>query len=107
MYVLLADKSQRNKHDIFYAAFSTVMLLMTSLWIPTQAVFGEKMWLEDTNYPGGVDAYWTANDTVWYMDLGTAAIAVLQLMTDGLMVRMIPDGNMYAEMIGSRSTGVG
>jgi len=86
MYVLLADKSRRNKHDMFYAAFSTVMMLLTSIFIPTQAVFGEKMWLENASFPGGPSAYWATNDTVWYMVFGSAAIALLQLMTDALMI---------------------
>ena len=72
---------------MFYASFSSVMLLMITIWVSTQAIFGEKMWLVDAGFPGGPDAYWASNVSVWYMDLGTTAITVLQLMTDGLMVR--------------------
>ena len=63
-----------------------MMLLMITIWISTQAIFGEKMWLEDANFPGGPDSYWASNISVWYMDWGTTAITVLQLMTDALMV---------------------
>lgn len=87
MHVLLSPEGRRKKSDVLYAIFSTVMLLMITLWVSTQAVFGEEMWLVNAGYPGGPDAYWASYASVWYMDLGTTAITVLQLMTDGLMVR--------------------
>jgi hypothetical protein len=87
MHVLLSSEARRKKSDVFYAIFSTVMLLLITIWVSTQAIFGEKMWLVDAGFPGGPDAYWASNASIWYMDLGTTAITVLQLMTDGLMVR--------------------
>lgn len=87
MHVLLYAKTHHKKGHVFYVVFSTVMLVMITTWVSTQAIFGEKMWIEDASFPGGPDAYWAANVSVWYMDLGTAAITILQLMTDGLMVR--------------------
>lgn len=88
MYLLLSPRLPHQKVDVLYAIFSSVMLLMLTIWVATQAIFGEKMWLEDAGYPGGPDAYWAANNADWYMDFGTTAITVLQLMTDGLMVRI-------------------
>ncbi|KAF8548726.1 hypothetical protein OG21DRAFT_1422559 [Imleria badia] len=86
MHVLLSSNIRHKRSDKFYVTFSSVMLLMITIWVSTQAVFGEKMWLIDAAFPGGPDAYWAANVSVWYMDLGTTAITVLQLMTDGLMI---------------------
>ncbi|KAI9566084.1 hypothetical protein HD554DRAFT_2194648 [Boletus coccyginus] len=86
MHALLSPKARRRKSDVFYTSFSSVMLLMITIWVSTQAVFGEKMWLEDAGFPGGPDAYWASNASVWYMDFGTTAVIVLQLMTDGLMI---------------------
>lgn len=87
MHVLLSPNVRHKKSDKFYVTFSSVMLLMITVWVSTQAIFGEKMWLIDAGLPGGPDAYWAANVSIWYMDMGTTAITVLQLMTDGLMVR--------------------
>lgn len=89
MHVLLSRKVQRQKYDVFCAIFSSVMLFLITIWVSTQAVFGEKMWLEDAPFPGGPDAYWASNVSIWYMDFGTTAVAVLQLMTDALMVRYV------------------
>jgi len=86
MRALLFHGRPIKKSDIFYAVYSSVMLLMITIWVSTQAVFGEMMWLENASFPGGPDAYWATNVSVWYMDLGTTAITILQLMTDALMI---------------------
>jgi len=96
MRVLLSPQVRRQKSDVFYAIFSTVMLFLITIWVSTQAVFGEEMWLVNAGYPGGFDAYWQANASVWYQDMGTTAVTILQLMTDGLMIhrcRMICGSN--------------
>lgn len=62
------------------------MLFLITVWIGAQALFGEEMWLLNSDFPGGSGAYWAKNISVWYMDWGTTAGVLLQLMTDGLMV---------------------
>ena len=64
-----------------------MMVFLTTVWIATQALFGQNMWLLDADFPGGPDAYWKVNIGVWYMGWATIAVIVLQLMTDALMVR--------------------
>lgn len=65
------------------------MLLLITIWMAVQAIFGQHMWLLDADFSGGPDAYWEANIGVWYMDWATMTIIVLQLMTDALMVRRV------------------
>ena len=84
-----AHRGTADRSDVFYAIFSTLMLLLVTVWIANDAVFGQKMWLLDRNYPGGPMAYAEAYATSVYMDFGTTAIFILQQMTDGLMVRPI------------------
>ena len=84
--ILLSNKGARKKSNIFYALFSSMMVFSITIWVATQALFGQQMWLLDSDFPGGPDAYWSANIWVWYMDWGTTAVILLQLMTDGLMV---------------------
>ena len=62
------------------------MVFSVTVWIATQAIFGEKMWLLDSDFQGGPGAYWETNISDWYMDWGTTAVILLQLMTDSLMV---------------------
>lgn len=90
MRTLLTRGGAGKKCNVFYACFTTMMVFMATVWITTQAIFGEKMWLLDANYPGGPNAYWKDHISDWYMDMGTTAIIILQLMTDALMVRHTP-----------------
>lgn len=76
----------RKKFKVFYAIFSSIMAFLITVWVITTAVFCQKVWLQDSNYPGGPDAYFGANISDWYLDWGTTAVIILQLMTDGLMV---------------------
>ena len=84
--ILLSSRGTRKKSNLFYALFSSMMVFLITVWVATQALFGQKMWLLEADFPEGPDAYWSANIWVWYMDWGTMAVIVVQLMTDGLMV---------------------
>ncbi|KAF8443961.1 hypothetical protein L210DRAFT_3533263 [Boletus edulis BED1] len=85
MNILLSNRAIK-KSNLFYALFSSTMVLLVTVWVATSAVFGEKMWLLDSNFPGGPDAYLQENISVWYLDWGTTSVILLQLMTDGLMI---------------------
>ena len=88
MSIFLARRRHPHKSDIFYAVFSTVMLVLITIWVAALATFGQKMWLLDRNYPGGPMAYHTANSSSLYMDFGRMALIILQQMTDALTVRL-------------------
>ncbi|KAN0080046.1 hypothetical protein V8E55_009612 [Tylopilus felleus] len=86
MRVLLSNSGAHRKSNLFYALFSSVMVFSITVWVATQAVFGQKMWLLDSDFPGGPYAYWKTNLSVWYMNWSTVQVIVLQLMTDALMI---------------------
>ena len=85
--ILLNNNGTHKKSNLFYALFSSTMVFLITVWIATEAIFGQHMWLLDSDFPGGPDAYLQANIGVWYMDWGAIGVIVLQLMTDALMVR--------------------
>ncbi|KAF9223135.1 hypothetical protein BS17DRAFT_155553 [Gyrodon lividus] len=86
IHILLSHKGKRKKSDIFYAFFSTMMLFLITVWVVTQAMFGENVWVQNGDHAGGPGEYWAAHISDWYMNLGGTAIIVLQLMTDALMI---------------------
>ena len=75
------------------------MVFSITVWVATSVIFGEKMWLLDSNFPGGPDAYWATNMSVWYMDWGTTSVILVQLMTDGLMVGHARDVELCAHVL--------
>lgn len=89
MQLLLGRGTKRKKSDIFYACFSSMMCFLITIWVATQALFGEEMWIVHRTYQGGPSEYWADHISAWYMDFGTTAVITLQLMTDGLMVSLI------------------
>lgn len=102
---LLAHAGARAKSDVFYAIFSSAMLLISTIWVSVQTIFCGKMWLQDLG-SSGLDAFWAENDSSWYMDLGSMSLVVLQFMTDGLMV-WYTQWQLFILTDGSRSTAVG
>ena len=91
MYFLTARTvyKRRNKRipsDKWFLLFSTALLLLNTVFVATEAVFGEEMWITNADYPGGMDAYLGDFANVWYQTFGTAASIVLNLLSDGLLV---------------------
>jgi hypothetical protein len=86
IHVFLCRRRERWKSDVFHAVFSSMMLLLITVRIASDGLYGEKMWLADRTYPGGPFAYGEAHASDAYMVLGAAAVVILQQMTDALMV---------------------
>ncbi len=82
-------QSRKHKHapsDKFFLLFTTIILLLNTVFVATEAVFGEEMWVVNADYEGGMDAYLFDFASVWYQTFGTAASIVLNLLSDGLLV---------------------
>ncbi|KAI0777555.1 hypothetical protein BD413DRAFT_609892 [Trametes elegans] len=80
------EKRQRTPSDKFLTVFSTVLVLLNTVFWTTQVYFGEMMWITHVDYPGGADAYWDDHGSVWYQIWGMAACVVCNLMNDALLV---------------------
>ncbi|EGN98460.1 hypothetical protein SERLA73DRAFT_109965 [Serpula lacrymans var. lacrymans S7.3] len=96
-FLTAKKREHRRKSDRFFMCFSTALLLLITIYVATQSVFGEEMWIVNANYPGG-DAYYAyENLSVWYETLGTAAFVALNLLGDGLLIARcwIIWGNYY------------
>ncbi|KAI0358235.1 hypothetical protein OH77DRAFT_1398039 [Trametes cingulata] len=83
---LLRQTRKSTRSDIFLVLFSTALLLLNTISVSTNSVFGQEMWVVNQDYPGGADAYLEAFATVWYQTLGTAAGLVMQALASGLLV---------------------
>ncbi|KAL4079946.1 hypothetical protein V8B97DRAFT_1864092 [Scleroderma yunnanense] len=86
MQLLLTPRERRKPSSRFYMFFSTAMCVLITIWIVTQVALGDQMWVAHWNYPDGPQAYFEIYASAWYQILGSTALLVLQLMTDGLMI---------------------
>lgn len=88
MHIFVVRKSVRQKSDVLYAAFSTAMFFLVTLWLGLMAISAQEEWLLSGNYPGGQVAYANRAALAPFRDADTTTGIILQLMTDGLMVRL-------------------
>lgn len=77
---------KRTPMDKFMIVFSTILLILNTIYWTTQAYFGEMMYINNPNYPGGIDGYWQDKSSVWYQTWGTTACVASNLMSDALLV---------------------
>jgi len=74
------------KHRKFYMIYSSFLLLFLSISLATNCAFGDLMWIDDGNFPGGPLAFYQDNSSAWYNTFGTAADVAVFVMADGLML---------------------
>lgn len=86
MYTYTTSNSTHKRSTRFFMSFSTVMLILITIFVVVQSIFGQEMWIVNSSYPGGSTAYLATYVSVWYQTMGTTATVILQLMSDGLLV---------------------
>ncbi len=89
LYYLSLDKSVRKtdrKDTWIWATYSTVLLLLLTIDISTNAFFGELVWIEHRDVPGGPAAYLNDNISAWYNTFGTTSSVALNFLGDALLV---------------------
>jgi len=84
--LLRGGRSKMTRSDKFFIGFSTALLILVTIYMATEAVFGEEMWIVNANIPGGPAAYFEANAAIWYQTWGTTASVALNWLADGFMM---------------------
>ncbi|TBU44171.1 hypothetical protein BD309DRAFT_1000670 [Dichomitus squalens] len=85
--IMLNNKDERNTRSYrLFLLLSTGLLLMITVYVAVQALFGEEMWIIHADYPGGSAAYQADHAAVWYETLGSVASVALNLISDGLLL---------------------
>jgi hypothetical protein len=70
--------------------FSTASLLLLTIDVSTNAIYGEQAWITfRDSTPGGPPAWIVENFSVWYQVLSTSSVAGLIFMSDGYLVRPV------------------
>lgn len=85
-YMLTVARARKNAK--VYITYGTVILILLTIDISTNAIFGQLMWIEHRDVPGGPAAYMGENLTLWVNTLGTASGVAVNFMGDALLVRV-------------------
>ncbi|EPS93649.1 hypothetical protein FOMPIDRAFT_1153804 [Fomitopsis schrenkii] len=77
---------RRHRSDLFFAIYSTVLTLLVTIDISTNAVWGEQMWITSRTQPGGVEGFLATQTSVWYQTLSSTSVVALIFMSDALLI---------------------
>lgn len=61
-------------------------MTMVTIAVTTDALWGEFMWIDHRNHPGGPLGYFGATTSMWMNVFGSAADATANILGDGLLV---------------------
>ena len=70
----------------FCSIYSTVMVLLSTINVSCNAIWGEEMWITHRDDPGGVPRYIETEVSVWYETLASAAVISCVFLGDALLV---------------------
>ncbi|KAH9895910.1 hypothetical protein C8Q73DRAFT_456890 [Cubamyces lactineus] len=86
MNALVKNRKKWSRTDKFYVWFSTALLFLITIYMSTEAVFGEEMWIVHQNTEGGPIQFLIDNADIWYQTMGTTASVILNLFSDALLI---------------------
>ena len=89
LFCISTHPSSYRKDRKYYIAIGGVLLALTTLEYGMDALWGEYMWIDHRNYPGGPLGYFAATGNSWYNILGLALGATVNILGDGLLVRSV------------------
>ncbi|KAF8487757.1 hypothetical protein JB92DRAFT_2820741 [Gautieria morchelliformis] len=72
--------------DRFFALYSTILLILLTIDISTNAFWGEQMWITFRDAPGGPPAFIAHDLSVWYQIVGSTSVVVLIFMGDAFLL---------------------
>lgn len=70
----------------FCSIYSTMMVLLSTINVSCNAIWGEEMWITDRDDPGGVARYIETEVSVWYETLASVAVVTCVFLGDALLV---------------------
>ncbi|KAI9433472.1 hypothetical protein H4582DRAFT_981896 [Lactarius indigo] len=86
VYCLRGRSSSYRKGRIFYVAYGGVLLTLVTIAVVTDGLWGQYMWIDRRNYPGGPLGFFVATESAWYNVFGSAADATANVLGDGLLL---------------------
>ena len=65
------------------------MIMLSTINVSSNAVFGQEMWIVHRDDPGGVPNFLATELSVWYETLASTSVICCIFMGDGLLVRQL------------------
>lgn len=79
--------TSNTRHKIIYMAISFALLFCLTVSTAVNYLYGQHMWIDDRNAPGGPTAVYIGDNAVWFNTFGSATSVTQNAIADGLLVR--------------------
>jgi hypothetical protein len=89
VYCISNRASDYRKGQTFYVVYGGILLALIIIGVAIDAVWGQYVWIDHRNYPGGPLGYFVASKATWFNILGMAVGPAVNILGDGLLVRLI------------------
>jgi hypothetical protein len=89
VYCISDRPTDYRKGQTFYIIYGAILLALITIDVAMAALWGQYMWIDHRNYPGGPTAYFEATEAAWFTVFGMVARAAANILGDGLLVRLI------------------
>jgi hypothetical protein len=89
VYCISLRSDDYRKGQKFYIAFGGILLALVTIDVAMIALWGQYMWIDHRNYPGGPLGFYVASEAAWYSVTHLAVTVMTNILGDGLLVRPI------------------
>jgi len=89
VYCISHRSAVYRKGQKFYVVYGGILLALATIEVTLDALWGEFMWIDHRNHPGGPLGFWVASQNAWYTVTGWTAGIMTNILGDGLLVRPI------------------
>ena len=86
IYCISNSSSGHRKGQRLYIGYGGILLLLVTIEVAMDGLWGQYMWIDHRNYPGGPLGFFVASEGSWYIVTGWAAGIVTNILGDALLV---------------------
>jgi len=84
-----SNQRKVRKGQRLYIGYGAILLALVTIEVAMDGLWGQYMWIDHRNYPGGPLGYFVASQGSWYIVTGWAAGIMTNILGDALLVRPI------------------
>jgi hypothetical protein len=89
VYCISHRPPEYRKRQKFYIAYGGILLSLTTIEVALDALWGQYMWIDRRDHPGGPLGFFAVSQDAWYVTTGFGASVMTNILGDGLLVRDI------------------
>jgi hypothetical protein len=86
VYFLMNSQGTNYRQRMFYVGFGLALTVLITIAVGANAMYGQMMYVEHRDVPGGPVAFFATHSTDWYNTLGSAADITANFLGDALLV---------------------